>query len=329
MHVLVIGAGLMGFNHVRTFSQLKQVKNITVVEPDAQNRKRVLDANFKKVTVAEKLSDVDLTKINAASVIVPTALHYKVAVELIEKKIPFLIEKPITNTVDEGKKLQELAAKHKVFITVGHIERFNPAVQALKKNIHMLGEIFYASVHRFGVPTTRKVGSAFIDQAVHDVDVLVYLTGSTPKQVMAREKKILEKDSADLCTAIFDYGEFMATIESNRVSKVKNRDLIILGTKGIAKLDYVTQDLRIITSEDIPSKFSSFDEIVTIMGKGAEYKPYFTKDEPLKVELSHFLDCVQNGIEPIVTTNDGLLALAAVEAAAQSAQSGKMEKINF
>lgn len=329
MNVLVIGAGAMGFNHIRTFSQLKQVNSITVVEPDLQNRKRVEEANFKKVKTVDSLSKVDLNTINAASVTVPTALHFQIAKTLIENKIPTLIEKPITSTIEEGKKLLELANKNKVLVTIGHIERFNPAVRALKANISMLGEIFYASIHRFGVPTNRKVGSAFIDQAVHDVDVLFYLTSQPPISVMAQERRVLDNENADLCTAIFNYGKFIATIEANRVSKIKNRDLIILGTKAIAKLDYVTQDLTIITSENLPSKFSTFDEIVMIMGKGSEYKPYFTKEEPLKVELSHFLNCVNESETSIVTIQDGLCALAAALAAEKSAQTGKKEEIQI
>ena len=327
MNILVVGAGVMGYNHIRTYSHLPQVTKVIVIEPFEQNAKRVKDANFEKVEIYSDLKEVNLKDVNAASITVPTHLHYEVAMQLIQAKIPLLIEKPIAPSVKEGQELVLKAKENKVLLTVGHIERFNPAVQALKKNIGMLGDVFYASAHRFGVPTTRNLGKSFVDQAVHDIDVISYLTGKAPTAISAVERKILDGSSEDLCSAVVEYGEFCATIEANRVTPIKNRDLTILGTKGMAKLDYITQDLVIVTSDNTMNKYSTFDEVVMRVGKGAEFKPYFAKEEPLKLELVHFLDCVKNKKQPVVTGEDSIIAVAAVDAGVKSAKSGKKEKI--
>ncbi|NYZ75457.1 Gfo/Idh/MocA family oxidoreductase [Candidatus Micrarchaeota archaeon] len=329
MNVMVVGAGMMGFNHVRNFSSFNNVKHVIVVDSSEEALKKVSSLGhcgtvsaYKTIEEALKNENVD-----AATIIVPTNSHYKVASSIIAKGIPTLVEKPITETIEDGKKLITEAKDCGVMLMVGHIERFNPAVQALKKNIHHLGVPFYASVHRFGVPTERDVGPAFIDQAVHDIDILTFLVGKYPSEVSAVEARIADKKSNDLCSAIFEFGSFTATVEANRVTPIKSRELVILGTAGAAKLDYISQDLTIMRADHVTTKYSTFDEIVLRVGRGTEIKPYFVKDEPLKLELMHFLDCVKNKKEPLTTGMDGLHALAAAVAGMKAAKSGKRESI--
>ncbi|OIO24087.1 hypothetical protein AUJ65_02250 [Candidatus Micrarchaeota archaeon CG1_02_51_15] len=319
----------MGFNHVRNLASFEEVKRLDVVEPSEEGRRKV-EALGKTGTVFchKSLEEALATgRFDAAIVAVPTHLHYAIASALVAKGIPLLIEKPITEKVEDGKKLIAEAKAKGVALMVGHIERFNPAVQALKKNLQMIGTPFYASVHRFGVPAQRDVGSSFIDQAVHDIDVLTFLVGKYPQEVSAIEAKIVDPKNNDLCSAIFEFNGFKATVEANRVTPIRSRELIILGTEGAAKLDYIAQDLTIMRSDRVTSKYSTFDEVVMRIGRGSEIKPYFVKDEPLKLELKHFLDCVKNRKTPLTTGEDGLHALAAAVAGTNAAKSGKKEQI--
>lgn len=329
MNVLVVGVGMMGFNHVRNFSSFNNVKHVTVVDPSEEALKKVSSLGHGDTVSTYKTVDDALKneKVDAATVIVPTHSHYKVASGIVAQGIPVLVEKPITENIEDGKKLIAEAKDRGVMLMVGHIERFNPAVQALKKNLSHIGTPFYASVHRFGVPTERDVGPSFIDQAVHDIDVLTFLVGHYPTEVSAVESMIVDKKSNDLCSAIFAFNSFKATVEANRVTPIKSRELIILGTAGAAKMDYITQDLTIMRSDHVTTKYSTFDEIVLRVGRGSEIKPYFVKDEPLKLELQHFLDCVKNKKEPLTTGMDGLHALAAAVAGMKAAKTGKREQI--
>ena len=215
---------------------------------------------------------------------------------------------------------------------MGHIERCNPAVQALKKHAAVLGTPVYASAHRFGMPTDRDVGSSFIDQAVHDIDVISFIVSEYPKSVQAVERRFVDKKSDDCCAALYEFDGFTAAIEANRATPIKTRELILCGTKGTAKLDYITQDLTIATNDDSkPQKYNTFDELVLRVGRGAELKPYFVKQEPLRVELENFIACVKGkaGAKPIASGEDGLRALAAVIAGHEAAASGKKTKIGF
>ncbi|NYZ77933.1 hypothetical protein H0N96_00845 [Candidatus Micrarchaeota archaeon] len=199
----------------------------------------------------------------------------------------------------------------------------------MKKHISTLGVLVHASAHRFGVPTDRDVGSAFVDQAVHDIDVISFISGFYPHTVSAVEKKFVDKKYDDSCAAIFEFDGFTACVEANRVTPIKLRELVVAGTKGTARLDYITQDLTIIKAEHEFTKYSTFDEIVMRVGRGAEFRPYFIKEEPLRVELENFISAVQGKAKPFSTGEDGLHAVAAIEAGHESAKTGDRKKISF
>ena len=333
MKFLVVGAGVMGANHVRTLNEIAEVERVACVDTDAKTLQKLRDRKFEKAVYYDSLSEcLKQEKPDAAVVAVPTRLHFEVAERLIEAGIPVLIEKPITDKIEEGRKLVEKAKQKKVVLAVGHIERCNPAVQALKKHAAVLGTPVYASAHRFGMPTDRDVGSSFIDQAVHDIDVISFIVSEYPKSVQAVERRFVDKKSDDCCAALYEFDGFTAAIEANRATPIKTRELILCGTKGTAKLDYITQDLTIATNDDSkPQKYNTFDELVLRVGRGAELKPYFVKQEPLRVELENFIACVKGkaGAKPIASGEDGLRALAAVIAGHEAAASGKKTKIGF
>lgn len=327
MNVLVIGAGVMGRNHCRAYCHDPRVKRVFVLEPNASSQAALEGLGLEKVTLLHSFEEALKRDIKAASVVTPTETHFEVASRLVRAGINVLVEKPITATVSEGQQLAALAAKKNVLVMPGHIERFNPAVRALKKHVPDLGRIVYASAHRFGIPTQRRLADAFLDQAVHDLDVISFLTGCTPKDIRAVSQRILDSHADDLCSAIVHYDDFYATVEANRVTPIKTRQLIVLGTKGSAHLDYISQDLVVTHSENTQNKYNSFDEILLRVGRGTEVRPYFQKDEPLRLELEHFLSCIQGSEKPLVTAEDGILAVAAVAAGMKSAKDGTVEKI--
>jgi len=336
MNILVVGAGVMGGNHVRTLNEISEVERVACVDPNGKTLETLKKRNFEKAIFYASFEEaLQNEKPEAAIVAVPTHLHYAVANNLLDAGIHVLVEKPITDNVDDAKKLIAKAAAKKLVLAVGHIERCNPAVQALKKHVAAIGTPVYASTHRFGMPTDRDVGPSFIDQAVHDIDVISFIVGEFPRSVQAVERRFVDKKSDDCCAALYEFDGFTAAVEANRATPIKTRELILCGTKGSARLDYITQDLTIATSdkESQPQKYSTFDELVLRIGRGAELKPYFVKQEPLRVELENFIACVKgvggkSGVKPVASGEDGLRALAAVIAGHEAAQSGKKTKIS-
>ncbi len=327
MDVLVVGAGAMGRNHCRAYNADARIEHVYVYEPSAESRNALQAMNLEKIAFIDTLADASTNGVEAASVVTPSETHFAVASVLLEADIHVLVEKPITTTIAEGRKLAELARLKNRVLMPGHIERFNPAVRALKKHVGDLGKIVYASAHRFGIPTQRRLADSFLDQAVHDMDVLSYLSGAKPDDIRAISQRILDAHTNDLCSAIVHYDGFYATIEANRVTPIKTRQLVLLGTKGSAFLDYISQDLVVTHSESPQNKYSSFDEILMRVGRGTEVRPYFQKDEPLRLELAHFIACAQGKETPLVTAEDGIMAVAAVAAGMKSAEMGTVEKI--
>lgn len=322
MNVLVVGAGAMGRHHIRNFAAMSNVAQVQVVEPNSESKKQLDGMNLDgKVHVHDTLEKALKEKPDAASVVVPTEFHAQTAGILLEKGIPCLVEKPLAASIPEGNALKALAEKHETVLCVGHIERFNPAVQALKKQLHHLGDVVYASAHRFGVPSPRKLGHAFFDQGVHDMDILCHLTGQNPKTVFGIHQAIL--DSYDVASAILEFDGFYASVEANRVTPIKTRQLTLTGTKGSAHLDYITQELTITLAGEQKPEFKTFDEILWRAGRGTEMRPYFVKKEPLRAELEHFLEAAKGNEKPLCTAADGLAAIAIAQTCVDSATTGK------
>ncbi|MDD4230972.1 MAG: Gfo/Idh/MocA family oxidoreductase, partial [Dehalococcoidales bacterium] len=205
-----------------------------------------------------------------------------------------LVEKPIASTVEEAESMIEAAAINQVKLMVGHIERFNPAVLKLKSLIEegMLGELIIISTRRVGPfqPRIRDVG-IIIDSATHDIDACRYLTGKEPQKVFAKSGRLLHPFKEDYALIMLDFGSSAASIEVNWFTPYKERTLVVTGSKGIARLDYITQQLTLHNSEN---------------GHTIEIE----HAEPLKTEIAHFLDCITTGKEPLVNGHEGLQALS-------------------
>ncbi|MBI2085070.1 MAG: Gfo/Idh/MocA family oxidoreductase [Candidatus Aenigmarchaeota archaeon] len=324
-NILVVGAGIMGSNHVRTLESMDGVK-VSVADISKEALARIKS----KFPNAETYDNIDnaLKNSNADACVVatPTIYHLETAIQIAEAGFPLLVEKPLATNVEDAKKIAKAAQSNNVLLQAGHIERFNPVVAKLKVNMKNLGDIVYASAHRFGVPSFRKLDNVILDLAVHDIDVLTFLTGERPKHVAGEEKKIISGQE-DLSTLIFDYGSFLAAVESNTVIPIKVREMSVMGRGGIARLNYINQDLSIFKAEGDKLSYGTFDELVTRVGKGTEVRTFIQKEEPLKLELESFIRCVNNHEKPLVTGEDGVYAVAAAEAAIKSTNTGKREKI--
>lgn len=318
----------MGANHVRVFNELRDVARVVVVDTSEKVLEGIRARGFEKTVLYSSLDEaLARERVDGASVVTPTPSHYVVASKLASRGIPLLVEKPITNKLEDASKLVEQVRRKKIVFAVGHIERCNPGVQALKKHVTELGPLVHASAHRFGIPTKRDVGSSFIDQATHDIDVISFLSGKYPRAVSAVEKRFVDEKYDDCCVAIYEFDGLTATVEANRVTPIKTRELILCGLKGTAKLDYIAQDLSLMKATQETTRITSFDEIVFRVGRGTEIKPYFVKEEPLKIELENFLQCIAGKARPIASGEDGLRALAAVLAGGRAARSGRKQKI--
>ena len=292
-------AGIIGLrfgrHHTRILSEIPDVDVIGVSDVDP-----------KKIEVAHKYgmqffgNYMDLLDCNLdfVLVIIPTKQHCTVSMDVIHSGAHCFVEKPIAYSLDEATKMIKAADINGVKLAIGHIETFNPAVTKLKEvlNKGVLGDIKYMSSRRVGpfVDRVLDVG-IMIDSATHDVGVIRYLLEKDPIDIYSKCWSI-KNEKGDYAIMVLDYGNMSAGIEVNWFTPHSVRTLDITGTKGIAHLDFMTQEVDLFTED-------------------YEMKLNIKQEEPLKLELNNFIHCIQNNINPLVTGTDGFEILKIVKQA--------------
>ena len=289
MRVGVIGAGVMGRHHARVYRELG-ADLVGVADIDIKRAEEIADEY--QTTAFKEYSQLLEQGLDAVSIAVPSKLHGAVAVHVAEYGVNMLVEKPIADTVESGEKIIDATRKASIVLMVGHIERFNPAVQKLVQIIRegVLGDLVVLSSRRVGPFVTRvKDIGITMDVASHDIDIARYLTSKEPVDVLAKSSKV-KNEKGDCAIMILDFGRVTAAIEVNWFTPHKVRSLVVTGTEGIAYADYIEQS-------------------VTVFNSSRKMEPKIEKGEPLFIELKHFLECVEQGKEPLISGEDGLKTL--------------------
>ncbi|MFW6041137.1 MAG: Gfo/Idh/MocA family oxidoreductase [Thermoplasmatota archaeon] len=315
MKVGVVGVGMMGQHHARVYFELSDEFDLElagIADKDVERAEELADEYGYEGVYEDhkKLAEKDL---DAVSIAVPTSLHKDVALDFIERGTNVLIEKPIADTEENAEEILDAADKNDVVVAVGHIERYNPSVQKLKEVIDkgVLGDLMSINGKRVGplAIRIRDVG-IIIDLAVHELDVISYLFGEKIREVTAKAGNAKHPaDVEDYAQIMVDFdGGKTGMIETNWLTPHKTRQLSVVGTKGIAYLDYLDQSLVIHTNE-----------------WKQEYK--IEEKEPLKNEIEDFLNSCLKGGEPCVTGEDGLHVLKAARCAKESSEKNKKVKV--
>ena len=301
----VIGGGAMGQHHIRIYNEMKDVDLVGICDTD-RNRAISL-ANSYNTTPFFDHRELLKQELDAVSVVVPTTLHYSVAMDIIDSGTHLLVEKPIADTLENADKMIHAARDSKVKLMVGHIERFNPAVAKLKEIIDsgMLGKIVSISSRRVGPfnPRIRDVG-IIMDLGVHDIDVISYLYGKKINEVYTIAGKDIHSFEDHASILLRCDTNLSGMVETNWLTPHKIRNLTAIGLKGVAYLDYIKQTVEL------------HDE-AWIQTAKVEQK------EPLKNELEHFINAVKNDTSIISNGETSRHALEAAMAAIESYQKGK------
>ena len=301
----VIGVGALGRHHLKWYSQIPQSQLVGFYDSDKEKCDKY-SAEYG-VPAFKSIAEVAKTA-EAVSIAVPTTMHSEVACEMIEKGIHCLIEKPIAATIQEAGKIQELAKKQKVKVTVGHIERFNPAVQALK-DIEIRPSFIEA--HRLAAFDPRGTDVAVvIDLMVHDIDLALHLIKSKVKDIQASAVAVVS-EQADIANArlTFENGA-VVNLTASRISLQPMRKLRIFQKSGYYALDLAQKqaDLyRLADGKEI-TEGARFP-----LGKSGQDVVYVKKADSgkdmLEAELMAFLDSIIDNTAPTVSIEEGIEAL--------------------
>ena len=304
MRVGVVGTGGWGKNHLRVFSEFGVLACLCDIDPVRAEQWSV-KYGCKAYTDLDKMLSVE--KLDAVTICTPSSTHFSVAAKTLGKKINTFVEKPMTATSADGQKLVEIAKDSGVFLTVGFIERFNPAVVDAKKAIKekTLGEPLLLEFHRENKWAGRITDVGIVaDTSVHDIDTARWIFDEEPSVVFARVGNVISETREDFAAITLGFkGKKTAFIVSNWVTPKRLRQLSIACTQGVISLDFITQEIR-------------FDDV-----KGTTI-PRRDVKEPLTAEMDAFLDSLRNHKAPLVKPSDGLNNTIIAEAALASSSSG-------
>jgi len=296
MDVGVIGVGVMGRNHVRVYSEIKGVENLYVFDPIPESAARAREF----ATICATLEEL-LHKAEAVSICAPTKYHFETAKRVIESGVHCLIEKPITLTVEEGEELLRLLHGKEIVVGVGHIERFNPIVDEIKK---IAERPDYVSIKRHN-PTSNRITDASVveDLMIHDIDIVfnVLFRGE-------ENYRILSAGNRNVCEAMVVFHNSVAAISASRLASKKFRTFYVEAEDFTTEGDFMAQDVYVYRK---PGKYIVEDERYT--QENIIEKVLVNKVEPLKVELKAFLDCAKSGKSFPVTPQEALKNLKICE----------------
>ena len=324
MRVAVIGVGSMGKNHARVYSELPGVQLVAVTDADARTAEAVA-ARHGTRAYSDHCEMLKKEKPEAVTIAVPTALHEQVGLDAFEAGAHVLMEKPIAATIGEGERLIQKAKSADRHLMIGHIVRFNPAIQTLKQKLAAgeLGRIFQIFCRRAGPfpPRIRDVG-VVVDLAPHDVDIMRFLAGSDVVRVYAETERRIHTDHEDLLWATLRFADgIVGGLEINWLTPTKIRETLILGERGLFRVDDLTQDLYFFENAHVKDVQWQTLQALKGVSEGSMTRYAIQRYEPLKAELQAFLTAIQENKPMPVSGEDGLaalrLSLALIEAAVQ------------
>lgn len=294
VRVAVAGAGAFGKNHLRVIRESGMAELAGVFDLDAARAQAA--AQEFGCRAYESLEDL-AGHAQAAVVAVPTVAHCDVACYLLDAGLDVLVEKPIATTVAEAERMNKAARQHGRILQCGHLERFNPAVQAAMKLVTM--PLFF-EIHRLSVFTPRSLDVDVVsDLMIHDLDILLAILGRMPEEVRAAGIPVLSP-RADIANVRLAFaGGCIANVTASRVSTERVRKLRFFQPRQYVSVDYAKQECFAIGVDD--------NRAVHLLPQTVR------KEEPLKLQFASFLDCIATRHLPVV---DGVAAARVLELAA-------------
>ena len=313
LKMAVVGVGFWGRNHVRVLSELPDAELVAVCDVDQQRTATVAEKyGLKAYSDSAKMYEEE--ELDAVTLCVWSTRLSEEALKALKAQKHVLVEKPMARSSAEAQKIINVAKEKKLHLTVGFIERFNPAVRRLKEALAegKIGSPVSVTVRRV-TKWPERIGDVGVvkDTAIHDIDMVRFIFDEDPISVYAKAGHLRHSKFEDYAQIMLSFSNGKsAFLEANWLTPYKIRKLTITGSDAIISLDYITQEMTIETL-------------------GQTLTPRYEFEEPLKLELQHFVQCVKNNKTPLISGLDGLKALKIAEAALKSAENGRLIKLRY
>jgi predicted dehydrogenase len=301
----VIGVGYLGQYHAEKYAGIDEAELVGLMDAD-QVRASQIAGKLKTHAFVDPAHLIG--KVDAVSIVTPTILHHRIAKQFLEQGIHVLLEKPMTETIEQADELIDIAARKNVVLQVGHIERFNPAVTAIASLLKMPHYITAERAAPFTVRCTDV--NVVLDLMIHDLDIAMDLAGSAPKEISAAGASIITRQ-IDVATArIVFHNGCVADVSASRVSDEKKRRLRVFDDKAIYVSDYQTQKATVSRAQ--PGSVPQL--LVTDVSSD--------RRDTLDDEIRAFVQSVQGGVRPLVSGTEGRRALSLALTITNSIQHG-------
>ena len=308
LKVGVLGAGHLGKIHLRLLNQSEKYELIGFHDANEKYAEEVAkEFNYKSFTSLDDL----LQEVDVIDIVTPTFSHYNTAVKAIEAGKHFFVEKPITNTVEEAEQLTKMAHAKGVKGQVGHVERFNPAFQAVN---HKIDHPMFIEAHRLAEFNPRGTDvPVVLDLMIHDIDAILSVVKSKVKKVNASGVSVIS-DTPDIANARIEFENgCVANLTASRISLKNMRKSRFFQRDAYISVDFLEKKCEVVKMKDAPQQPDEFAMILQ-NAEGVKKQIYFDNPEvdennAILDELETFADAINNNTTPIVTLEQGTQAL--------------------
>ncbi len=327
VEIAVVGVGGWGKNLARNYYQIPDANLRYVCDLD-ENRLGAIQAQFPAERTTQEFDDLLKDDELEAVVIATTGpTHYSLCKAVLEAGKDVYVEKPFVLEASQAQSLIELAASKDRLIMVGHLMIYHPVMRALKDLVQQktLGDLYYLYSQRLNLGTIREDENALWNFAPHDISSMVYLVGQEPLEVSARGQSYLQKGIEDVVFLSMSFpGDVLANVQVSWLDPHKIRKLTLVGSDQMAVFDDLEPNEKLRIYDKGATVNSDYDNFAEYIGLrfGDIHIPHINAGEPLRVECSHFLDCVRERRQPDSNGDDGLAVVKVLEAAQKSLKQG-------
>ena len=305
----VFGAGHLGKIHLKVAEASNILDLVGFYDPDPEVVKKIIS---EKKYVAFRNPEKLIAAVDIVDIVTPTVSHFHIAKKAINANKNIFVEKPLANSIKEANSLVDMAKKQDVLGQVGHVERFNPAFQAVLTSIN---NPMFIETHRLAEFNPRGTDvSVILDLMIHDIDIVLSIVKSSIKSIHASGVAVIS-ETPDISNARIEFENgCVANFTASRISLKKMRKSRFFQKNAYISLDYLTKQVEVVKIKDAVSEINKDLDLLLTNAEGEKKQIYFEiptieNTNPIKQELEHFANCIQKNITPRVSLKDGARAL--------------------
>lgn len=311
--VAVIGAGMMGKNHIKTYKTLPDVELVGVYDIFPEATKAAAETfGIKAFSSMEEVAK----KVDAVSVVTTSVTHADVGEFFLNRGIHCLMEKPLATSEEGCRRLIDAANKNNLVLLVGHIERFNPAVEQMGKILSDSSKVRSLTAQRMSAASGRITDvDVAMDLMIHDVEVIQSLVKSPVVNIQASSVKTADHpEGKDYITALLEFENgATANLTASRITQARVRTLTVTTDTNYIDMDFINQSINVHSQGRMP--YVNQEEIPEWMNyglKGSVEQLFIPSNQPLTAELGHFIKCIRGEATPRISGENALAALRVI-----------------